>query len=522
MISIGRFAQLAQTSTRTIRFYESLGLIQASTRSEKNYRYYEESVLSEVNRIKELQTLGFTLEEIKTILKMSKEAFNESVELKLIEVNNELSLMQDRQQKLQTLLAVSKKIEMKQFVSESERKQYMEAFHEEIVSKLKLKMWDLNKDHLEYLNRDKSYHSNEQIEFIRALKSCIEFANKNNLRLGPVRGSASASLVNFALGLSYFDPSKHNLIPERLLTQAPNIHWDVEFERGQIFVDYCQELNRKLKFGQIQAFKMPLINIITNVENKLGFKPDYDNIDVNSDSFLMPFRTGQLEKIFFFDMSQDAMIMKFENFLPDYQGIQKLKEYFLSQPILNFRDVINIGSLWRPSSQQMLERLDIYKKSKEKLFAHHQLSDEIRESLESNFGMILYHEDLLRIIAYYTKWDFHKSNLLRVHLMNKVRNQLDHVKQEFPRPSKVVDESLIQEFRQTVSESIFQLVYEEAPYTFCLPHALSFTYFTKVTAILQSQYRKTYFDEIAAWESKFGYCWDDIGVKLDGISLLQS
>ncbi len=76
MISIGRFAKLAQVSARTVRYYESIGLIHSSTRGENNYRYYDSHLVDTVAKIRDLQGLGFSLEEIKDIVKNFARSFD--------------------------------------------------------------------------------------------------------------------------------------------------------------------------------------------------------------------------------------------------------------------------------------------------------------------------------------------------------------------------------------------------------------------------------------------------------------
>ena len=127
--------------------------------------------------------------------------------------------------------------------------------------------------------------------------------------------------------------------------------------------------------------------------------------------------------------------------------------------------------------------------------------------MKPNFGTIIYHEDLLKIISEYTGWDLARSNILRRACMDdkklESRNQLPDW-MEFNRiaPRKVVD-----------------LVSEESKWAFCLPHAISFAKFTKKTAVLKSLHKNIYFAEIEKFEQKQGFTWDDIGIRMKGVSL---
>jgi DNA-binding transcriptional MerR regulator len=70
MFRIGEFAQIAQVSSRQLRFYDQLGLLQpARTDSQTGYRYYSIRQLPRLNSILALKELGLSLEQIGPLLK---------------------------------------------------------------------------------------------------------------------------------------------------------------------------------------------------------------------------------------------------------------------------------------------------------------------------------------------------------------------------------------------------------------------------------------------------------------------
>ena len=69
---IGDVARLSDLSPATIRYYEELGLLTAPPRSEAGYRHYSDATIEELRFIKKGQGLGFSLEEIGEILKISR------------------------------------------------------------------------------------------------------------------------------------------------------------------------------------------------------------------------------------------------------------------------------------------------------------------------------------------------------------------------------------------------------------------------------------------------------------------
>jgi len=66
---IGELAELAGTTTRTVRFYEEKGLIKPCHRSSGGFRCYSEKQLTQLRMVLSLKELGFGLERIKAILK---------------------------------------------------------------------------------------------------------------------------------------------------------------------------------------------------------------------------------------------------------------------------------------------------------------------------------------------------------------------------------------------------------------------------------------------------------------------
>ena len=71
-LRIGHVAEQAGLSAPTIRYYERVGLLVPARRSVKGYRDYNETTIEELRFIKKAQALGFSLDEIAEILKLSR------------------------------------------------------------------------------------------------------------------------------------------------------------------------------------------------------------------------------------------------------------------------------------------------------------------------------------------------------------------------------------------------------------------------------------------------------------------
>jgi MerR family transcriptional regulator, repressor of the yfmOP operon len=66
---IGEVAKLSGVTTRALRYWEELGLLRPTSRSDGGERLYTPTDLRRVTRIRDLQELlGFSLEEVKAVL----------------------------------------------------------------------------------------------------------------------------------------------------------------------------------------------------------------------------------------------------------------------------------------------------------------------------------------------------------------------------------------------------------------------------------------------------------------------
>jgi MerR family mercuric resistance operon transcriptional regulator len=67
-LTIARAAQAAEVGVETIRYYERRGLISQPTQKRGAYRTYDSKHVARIRFIKRAQELGFTLEEIESLL----------------------------------------------------------------------------------------------------------------------------------------------------------------------------------------------------------------------------------------------------------------------------------------------------------------------------------------------------------------------------------------------------------------------------------------------------------------------
>ena len=69
-MTIGRLARAAGVNVETIRYYQRRGLLDEPHRPLQGYRHYPDDTVKRLRFIKRAQALGFTLEEIASLLRL--------------------------------------------------------------------------------------------------------------------------------------------------------------------------------------------------------------------------------------------------------------------------------------------------------------------------------------------------------------------------------------------------------------------------------------------------------------------
>ncbi len=107
MIRIGDFARLSQVSIVTLRHYDEFGLLEPiAVDPVTGYRYYSVGQLPRLNRILSLKDFGFSLEQIRDVLKdgVTLEQLHGMLRLKRAEVERRLTDEQERLARIEARL----------------------------------------------------------------------------------------------------------------------------------------------------------------------------------------------------------------------------------------------------------------------------------------------------------------------------------------------------------------------------------------------------------------------------------
>lgn len=99
-MKIGQLAEATDTTTKTIRYYESIGLLAEPRRLPSGYREYDDGVIDRLRFIRESQASGLSLAEIQSILEL-KDAGATSCEHTAALLRRHLDDLDDQIERLQ-------------------------------------------------------------------------------------------------------------------------------------------------------------------------------------------------------------------------------------------------------------------------------------------------------------------------------------------------------------------------------------------------------------------------------------
>lgn len=133
---------------------------------------------------------------------------------------------------------------------------YLQKLCTEKLEKLNVKDKSAYKERLNYelsVIKEAGFSS-----YFLIVQDFVNWAKKQNIKVGPGRGSAAGSLVSYLLGITEVDPLKYNLLFERFLTPErisfPDIDVDFSDIRRDEVIEYLANKYGKDKVAQIITF----------------------------------------------------------------------------------------------------------------------------------------------------------------------------------------------------------------------------------------------------------------------------
>jgi len=120
-LQVGDLAKQTGVSVRTLHYYDEIGLLVPSHRTEAGYRLYGEADIMRLQQIVSLRQIGFSLDQIQTCLGQREFSPHQVVQLHLSRLQEQMALQQQLCAQLEaiaTRLRSTETISIQEFISE--------------------------------------------------------------------------------------------------------------------------------------------------------------------------------------------------------------------------------------------------------------------------------------------------------------------------------------------------------------------------------------------------------------------
>ncbi|MGZ3742452.1 MAG: MerR family transcriptional regulator [Pseudobdellovibrionaceae bacterium] len=499
-ITIGQLAKKTGFTARAIRFYETKGLLQSHFRGDNDYRFYSKKEVIHALQIKEFRDYGFTLNEIAELLAqdptLTTKTLQMSLSKKLRALQAEQIFAQERITKLEALLA---SLNTTHKLSEPQRRIVMEELVTQAKEKIKARGVKISKELEDTLRSELTTAQEQQLSKMMELLDLIKsIADEMNIKIGPGRGSAAASLLLFSKGFNHNYSQQFDLIPELFFHAIKPLIWmDVEYNSAPVFLNRLLQKTtlEDLRKANIFMFQCPFLTILSQIEKEVG-SIDISSIPDNDERIINVFKPGHIENIFCFDAPEKS-VMHANSSLSFWQEENALKQEIWKNletyKVSSAEDILNLCTLSFPVGKKK-EMLKQYVAHNDFVPDSKNLPPEVLKILKKTKGLLIYREDFIRILRLYMNWTVAESNQFYSFKMGRLQNY-----------------EKAHEYEQMMPENVRELLDNEAKSVFLKSHMVCMWWFIKYSAILSSLYPEKYKTALKDWQDHHHSAWSDLG-----------
>lgn len=191
MYTIGKLSKNTGVTVRTLDYYDEIGLIKPSSKTEGGHRLYNENDVMRLERVLALKYMGFSLEQIKDIMENSASTWQESIQ-------QQLEMVKREQERLQTLekalLGVSYSIEIEGEINWQIIFSIIQMYQQDPEEALKLYEDYLNNNEMKKI-MDANVKNMSEEDIKKWMKVISDI--KNNLDMDPASEKAQQLVENW-------------------------------------------------------------------------------------------------------------------------------------------------------------------------------------------------------------------------------------------------------------------------------------------------------------------------------------
>jgi len=119
MFTIGQVAKKYSLSRSTLIYYDSIGILTPSSRSNSNYRLYSKNDLKKIDKILLYRNAGLTINSIALILDKDENELHSSLEERLFSINKEIQELRNQQKVILNILEKTDSIKDARIITKS-------------------------------------------------------------------------------------------------------------------------------------------------------------------------------------------------------------------------------------------------------------------------------------------------------------------------------------------------------------------------------------------------------------------
>ncbi len=188
--------------------------------------------------------------------------------------------------------------------------------------------------------------------------------------------------------------------------------------------------------------------------------------------------------------------------------------------VTKFEDVVATTALFRPGPMKMIPEFAARKKGIHEI---KYINEDIKEILESTYGVIVYQEQIMQIVQIFSNFTLSKADILRRAIGKKDINLLESLKEEFYLGAKQNGHE-----DKTIDDT-YNLIYEFSNYGFNRSHAFSYTVISYWLAWLKINYPLEFMNSLlnsvignSSKTSEYVSECDDMGIRILEPSIFNS
>jgi MerR family transcriptional regulator, thiopeptide resistance regulator len=157
-LKVGDLAKQTGVSVRTLHYYDEIGLLSPSHRTEGGYRLYAEQDILRLQQIVSLRQLGFSLEEIRECLEQHNFSYDRILQLHTARLREQIAIAQKLLARLEAIaqsLNANETVSVETFIQTIEVMSMLEKYYTpEQLEALKQRRELLGEDHIQQVQAE--------------------------------------------------------------------------------------------------------------------------------------------------------------------------------------------------------------------------------------------------------------------------------------------------------------------------------------------------------------------------------